>query len=620
MFNQIRSQSSRIALVSLVSALAACSGGSGEPASQNAASAETYITDDTPFVFVERNTEQSAEQAAEKLSAKLFDENSSPLDVYSPYEYNPGAKLVRRSSLDVNGVNRDVLRDYFESDAYDVKDLNVSYDGSKVLFAAHGPSGHSTDNSWNIYEYEFATGRVRRVIAEDNLANSGEDTNPAYADDGMIVFSSDRAAGNPNNPTLNQIPADQPDCYKVGANERPSLLHSMNSAGENIVQITYGNQHDTKPASLSDGRVAFLRWKRSYEFVRECNGGDAGANSLSKMSATELFKSEYPAGMEKPDSWGAPEQCAYAQQTPFGPVLATNHYTLLRINADGSELEQLYQTVTTKNSEESLLHLDEIIQSESGRLVALLKHRYNSFLGGNVMELMDPAQGDADKVFANMAMQPVISEDVSLFPNQVSMAGWFSAVAPYRDGSQRLLVSWSQCKTVEGGVSDFCTGSDKAQNVDNSYGIWVYDPNGDSRLPIVRAKSGVEYTEIALSQPHKGVEFPFNAIDPNVAPDVDDSRIICDDPSYVEPTSPPSAEPTIEPVTPTPTGGPSVPTGTPTGEPGTPTGEPGTPTGEPGTPTGEPGTPTGEPGTPTGEPGTPTGEPGTPTGEPGTPT
>lgn len=545
MFQQIRSQLSSIALVSSISVLAACSGGSSEPEAQKASIEQTSITTDTPFVYIERSMAEEVSANLEKLSLALEDGDRTPLDVFSPYDFNPGAKLLLRSSLDVDGVSTDILKDYFQSSSYDVKDLSMSFDGKSMVFAAHGPVGHPTDYSWNIYEYDFVSNTVRRVIADNTLANAGQDTNPAYGPYNVIVFSTDRAAGNPNNPPeQGGVGEEKADCYKVGSNEKPSLLHSMSYKGENIVQLTYGNHHDTQTTTLSDGQVAFLRWSRSYELLHQC---EDPAVQQSKLTVEDLFKSDYPTGMNAPADWEADAICAYTIETPFGPALASNHYTVLRIKGDGSNLQQLYETVTTSASDESLLQIQDMVQSESGSLVALLEHRYNQFVGGNIMELMEPTAPREDVVFANMSLKPVVSDSVSLFPNQVSVAGWFSAVAPYRDGSSRLLVSWSQCKTVDGGVSSFCETGDSADTVNNSYGIWVYDPATDSRLPIVRAKSGVEFSELAMSQPLGNRGFPYQPFNADYAPDVDDSRIICDDPS-VQPTPEPSTEPTPTPV------------------------------------------------------------------------
>lgn len=558
MNNKIRSQLGRFALISTIVVLSACGGGSGggstssgEEAKASISGNNTVITADTPFLFVERSVDKTVAETAEKLTVSLTDGDNTPLDVFSPYEFSPGAKLVLRSSLDVNGQNTDVLAGYFGSSEYDVKDLSISDDGKTVLFAAHGPMEHATDNTWNIYEFSFETGAVRRIIEDDELANLGQDTSPAYAD-GLIVFSTDRAAGNPNSPVDNIVdPEQEEDCYKVSANEHPSLLHTMTLEGEDILQITYGAQHDTKTTSMTDGRVTFLRWSRSYDLLPNCETTDS--TELSKVSFDVFTSDSYPEGITEPQPWSQSDMCSYAIETPFGPAIATNHYTLLRISADGSDLQQLYATVTTGNSDESLLFLQEIVQAENGRLLVLLKHRYNQFLGGTVMELMEPTATESNVVFGNLSPSPAIDEDVSLYPNQLSEAGWFSAVSPYRDGTSRLLVSWSQCTTVTDGVSSFCGTEGSADSVANYYGIWVYDPISDSRLPVVKAKEGIEYTELVISQPNNSLEYPYLAFNPSYTPDLDDSRIICDDPSYVTPTPTTEWTPTPTPVGATPT-------------------------------------------------------------------
>jgi hypothetical protein len=84
---------------------------------------------------------------------------------------------------------------YFGGGDYDVKDLTVSPDGERIAFAAHGPAGDAKHSTWNIYEYNFSTRQIRRFLANDEIANAGQDTNPAYTNDGRIIFSSDRQIG-----------------------------------------------------------------------------------------------------------------------------------------------------------------------------------------------------------------------------------------------------------------------------------------------------------------------------------------------------------------------------------------------------------------------------------------
>jgi fibro-slime domain-containing protein len=509
------------------SVLVGC-GGSGSAKSKPADA--LVLTQDTQFAYVERNVTSDTKINTESLKRSKVSQQTSPLDLSSPYQFRPGAKLMSRSSLDVNAVDTEVLTQYFKSSEYDVKDLNVSPDGQFLVFAAHGPLESTTDYTWNIYEYSFLTKTVRRVIADNAIANAGNDTNPTYAFDGSIVFSSDRSAGNPNSPVDNIVDPDQAkDCYKVGPNEKPSLLHSMTNQGENIVQLTYGKNHDTKPTTLKDGRIAFVRWSRSYELLQGCPTENA--------TTPDLFSANYPKGLDVPAEWSLEAKCALAQATPKGKVLASNHYTILRITADGEELQQLYKTVTLTGSDDSFLGIDHLVQSENGQLVAVVKHAYNQFLGGNVLELNAPDKATDDKVFGNISPEAVIGKDVDLYPSQRSVSGWYSAVWPYRDGSNRLLVSWSQCAAENNGVSSFCQSNTEKGEVNGQYGIWVVDQKTDSRLPVVRARKNIVYSDLALSQPQTGLDYPFEAYKVNFVDDLDTSRLICDDPGVVPPTN-----------------------------------------------------------------------------------
>ncbi len=625
----------RFSLFVCTLALFGCGGGGGAENTQangSGADRDLALSDDTPFVVVERDVTSASTSNQDQFKSALESRDTSPLDLSSPYQFNPGARLLFRSSLDVDAIEFDALESYFGSPGYDVKDMNVSKDGSKLIFAAHGPAGNVSHRTWSIYEFDFDTLEVRRIIEDDELANAGQDTNPTYGSDGIIVFSSDRAAGNPNNP-IDRFVAENEDCYKVGPSERPSLLHSMTGTGENIVQLTYGNNHDTTPTTLLDGRVSFIRWSRSYELLTNCPDG---------TKVADLAPADLPNGLSNPATWSNEQKCAYAIDTPIGPALASNNYSLLTINQDGSQMEALYKTVSAEASDEEFLYIDNIVQGEDGYLVAVLKHQYNQFMGGSLIKLREPVENADNRVYGELSPVPVTSGEVNLYPSQLSAKGWYSAIAPYRDGTQRFLVSWSQCAVVNDGVSSFCQGTDDQGEANGKYGIWMYDPATDSRLPVITAKSNVVYSELALNQPHVGLDLPFEPYNPNYVDNTDESRVICDDPSVPVPEEPepeypvtptpapatptPSMVPTLVPVSPvpvTPTPVPVTPTPvevTPTPGPGTPTPVPVTPSPAPVTPTPVPVTPTPVPVTPSPDPVTPTPVPVTPTPDPVTPT
>jgi fibro-slime domain-containing protein len=512
-------------------ALAACSGESTQSDSES--SSNLVLAKDDPIAYVQRSVNQTTTANRSRFTQARSSAAQTPLELYSPYHFNPGAKLVERSGIDVDAVNSELLYDYFGSASYDVKDLNVSSDGSKLLFAAHGPINHPTDYSWNIYEYDFESKIIRRIIADNQQANEGQDTNPTYTQNGNIVFSSDRRAGNPDSPVPNIVEVEDAEyCYKVTPKERPSLLHSMTDQGEDILQLTYGNNHDTHATTMKDGRIAFIRWNYSYKLMGDC--------PLQKniMPVETLLKvnENTPFGMKRPSRWASDVQCEYSESTPIGEILATNNYTLLRITPDGKSLEQLYETVSVNASEEEFLFIDRIIQGENGQLVALLKHKFKESLGGNLIEFQSPQNTLTDSVFGNVSPRSLIDGDVALYPGQLSKNGWYSALWPYRDGSSRLLVSWSQCLTDNNGVNGFCDNVVADNGLESEYGLWVFDAANNTRSPIVAASRDVVFDDVALSREHTGLEFPFEPFNPDYVDNLDDAQIVC---NYPEPENTP---------------------------------------------------------------------------------
>ena len=525
--------------------LAACSGESSQSTSES--SGNLTLAKDTPMAYVERGVSQTVEANKSHFKQVRREKSQSPLERYSPYHFNPGAKLYERSGIDVDAVSTELLTGYFGSNDYDVKDLNISSDGRRLVFAAHGPRDHPTDYSWNIYEYDFDTKVVQRIIADHAEANKrsddslAHDTNPAYDQDGNIIFSSNRAAGNPDSLVPTTIPLkDAEYCTKVTLKEDPSLLHSMSSTGENILQLTYGYNHDTHPTLMNDGRIAFIRWSFSYdaERVEHCS-----ADVSKSILSTDLLKSSEaaPIGMNKPSAWSNRRLCGYSEVLKIGSkggeksVLHTNNYTILSITADGKSIDQLYKTVSVKEdpSEEGLVFLDRIVQTESGKLVGVLKHKVNASLGGNIVELGSPQSPKDNKMFGNIAPSSLAAGDTQILPGYLSKNGWYSALWPYRDGSSRLLVSWTQCLVTEAGVSKFCQDAIGDNNTDSKYGLWVISADGSTRSPVVTAAVNRVFEDVVLSRPQQGLDFPFEPYKRNYDDSLIDSQIICNYPDPV---------------------------------------------------------------------------------------
>ncbi|MEM6583839.1 MAG: hypothetical protein AAF699_21370, partial [Pseudomonadota bacterium] len=98
-----------------------------------------------------------------------------------------------------------------------------------------------------------------------------------------------------------------------------------------------------------------------------------------------------------------------------------------------------------------------------------------------------------------------------------SRGGQFGSVYPLRDGTQRLLVTWTDCRVIAEDADpdaevpqpgDYlpCTLDEENTNVAPPvYGAWVYDPVQDTQLPIVVAEEGFLVSEIVAAEPR---DFP----------------------------------------------------------------------------------------------------------------
>lgn len=221
-----------------VATLSSCGGGGEEGAD----SSNVVIEGDKPIAYVERNSNTTG----------------NPTDAAT---CSAGGKLYIRKLSSASSNKTDVTT-HLTGGQGDVSDLEVSYDGTKILFAMKLKCNSGT---WNIYEYDSTKGlsssNPSRVITDDAEAAKGNDIDPTYypRDTGdLIVFSSNRQTRSRELMDLNNI---EPYAYRDEyERERVSILHTMSESGENIRQISYNQSHDRNPAVLSTGEIVFSRW------------------------------------------------------------------------------------------------------------------------------------------------------------------------------------------------------------------------------------------------------------------------------------------------------------------------------------------------------------------------
>ena len=170
-------------LTALLAVLAACSsGGSVNIANSQVADPATV---DFPIFYVKR-TVMPAKTAAKADDVRMMRNAFPQADLYMRASASPAATETNITQRITKGL------------VYDVKDVDVAADGTKVVFAMRGPLTMNMKQkdppSWRIYEYTIKTDTLAPMIdpALDTAPATVNDVSPHYLPDGRIVFSSTR--------------------------------------------------------------------------------------------------------------------------------------------------------------------------------------------------------------------------------------------------------------------------------------------------------------------------------------------------------------------------------------------------------------------------------------------
>ena len=436
----------RLAIASLaLSGLMLGACGGGSGGSSNSGQKPDPVVVDMPLAYVQRSIP--------------VDEDGNPVfrDVFEPDAFNPGAELFLKDRATVQAAVANISRAAFEGDPnftpetpnYDVKDVTSSLDGKKLAFAMRAPEDPDLDEdeqpTWNIWEYDIASKTLRRIIDSNIEAEKGNDVSPRYLPDGRILFSSDRQK------RAREILLDEGKPQFGAVNERDNdltafHLHSMRADGTDIQQLTFNQSHDIEPSLLADGRVLYLRWDG----------------------------------------------------------FATDRLSFYTMNPDGSDVQRYFGYASLNIANAELDETARLFQPQmlpDGRIAAI--YMYNQTQLGGDMVVINPV-ADAEGEPSSISVKPV-----DITPGNVSLHGRFASLSPLFDGTNRLLVSWSQCRLLETATERlrpclaelFSEGQPIAgyEEAPSFYGIWIYDMANQTQLPVVLAEDGKLFTEaIAL--------------------------------------------------------------------------------------------------------------------------
>jgi len=426
----------------LVSALAAmvvagCGGGTGPGSGQS----PDPIVLDFPIAYVKMPVPTGM---------------AAGVDARELLDFEPGSDLYLRDRASPSASERNVTAAVTLGQGA-VRDVEPSYDGTKLVFALHRPliDGADPDQqpTWEIWEYIVASGDLHRVVASDTTARQGNDVAPHYLPDGRIVFSSTRQRQ--SKAILIDEGKPQFEAQDENRNEPAFVLHVMTDTGGDVHQISFNQSHDLDPAVLDDGRVVFTRWD-----------GAPGHDELSIYAM-------------RPDGTGL--ELLYGANSHFTGTDDTEVQFLDPRPIGAGHLLVRAQPMVAPERGGALLDIDVATYVENTQPIA-----------PNIGVLSGPAQ------------KPATINVVQTIPGP-SPGGRYQSAFPLRDGTGRLLVSWTQCRLLEGANIVPCT-SDRlaapgATPAPPLYGIWMYDPATRTQLPVASPVEGVMYTDIVALQP-----------------------------------------------------------------------------------------------------------------------
>lgn len=451
-----------------------------------------------------------------------------PDNILDPTEFRPGARIVIKDRAAVSASTRVITDEVFapeegqERALYDVRDLSVNSDGTKLLFSMRAPEIRNADDdeqpTWNIWEYDRTNDSLNRIIASDITAEQGHDRYPIYLPDDSIVFSSTRQR-NSKSLLLDQSRPQYAYVTEADDESRAFTLHRIEDDRLTIEQISYGKGHDIQPTVLENGRIMFVR-------------GDDTSNEANNRNILSLYSM-------KPD--GSDVTLEYGFHSP-----------------SGSSPRGVIRGALTKPME-----------LREGGIMVTFRPRESTRLGGdiykvdveNYVDLTTPTR-------ANLGAEGPAEESLSVgevILEGQSPHGYFNSAYPLFDGTDRLIVSWMPCLVLgyrlgiyvdridtpilndddevigidttyqlinsqgqlvdelgdplaEGAAAVEITAdqivslpcaTDTFDNpsiemADPQFGIWVYDPNSQTQNPVVFSNSpGTMYTEAVAFEPRR---------------------------------------------------------------------------------------------------------------------
>ena len=446
-------------LTAVMSALAACSSGdggtdvtigSGQSAGggANGSTGGDPVAVDYPVFYVKRpvpKTDDTTNMPADDVRELLrFDIGA---DLYTRPSASPSSPETNITGRETRGLG-------------DIRDVHINFDGTKVVFAMRARFIDKADEedqpTWNIWEYDATTKVLRRLIQSDTIEEEGHDIMPHYLPDGRIVFSSTRQRA----ARAILLDENKPQyAAQVEGDDQPAFnLHVMDADGTNIKQISFNQAHDLDPDVTAAGRIVYTRWEKAID---------------------------------------------------------NNQMDLYSMNPDGSDLQLLYGanshntgTVDPTTGKPAVIQFLNPHPMADNRVLSITRPFTGTGEGGDLVLIDTTNYVECNQTVPTtfVSASPLCAAQDRALPTQVktnpgpSPGGRYRSAAPLFDGTNRLLVSWSQCRLLEDGRIVPCTSERlaKADAVEAPplYGVYIYDVRDNTQKPIVAPQEGFIFTEV----------------------------------------------------------------------------------------------------------------------------
>jgi len=387
---------------------------------------------------------------------------AADIDVRDLITSTTGGDLYIREQATAGSVETNVTQSITQGMG-DVRDLDVSPDGKKLVFSLrlpldpNKPNTDVTQPTWKIYQYDAVAKTVTQLTTDD--VTVGHDVGAHYLPDGRIVFASTRQ-------TATQallIDEGRPQ-YPAQTDDRKQaifLLHVMNADGSDIHQISFNTNHDFAPSVLANGQIVFSR----YESI---NG---------------------------------------------------DQISLYRTNPDGTGLELYYGEnshatgVNVAGTNDNVIQFLNARQRADGKVIAIVRPFLGTQQGGdivaidaaNFVELHQPATPGGK---AGTAQVSATTLGVTTDANLPSLGGRFASAYPLYDGTNRMLVSWAPCLVLNTAANpattSVCNNANttgaNVQQAPPQYTIWIYDDSAGTLSPILAAEPNTVIVEPVILQ------------------------------------------------------------------------------------------------------------------------